>query len=197
MLDEILVNRIRNSEEAAFRKLYEFYAEKVYRTAYMMINDKELAQDIVQEVFMKIFTRIKDLKHNAAFNSWLYRITVNCCLSYMHENSKLKILLDDEDISNFPEESIHYIPEQNALEKELYDEVMTSIYELPKLQRVSIILYFYNEMTIKEVASIMECSEGTVKSRLFHGKKNLKELLEYKNKRNNSEVSEYGFGKIN
>jgi RNA polymerase sigma-70 factor, ECF subfamily len=197
MIDETLINRIRKGEQAAFKKLYELYAEKIYRTAYMMINDKGLAQDIVQEVFIKIFTRIKDLKHNSAFSSWLYRITINCCLSYMHENTKVKLLFDDEELGTLPEENIEYIPEESTLGKELYDQVMKSIYELPKLQRVTIILYFYNDMTIKQIASIMECSEGTVKSRLFHGKRNLKELLECKNQQSKSEVSGYGFGKIN
>jgi RNA polymerase sigma-70 factor (ECF subfamily) len=81
MIDEALINGIRKNEETAFIKLYELYAKKIYKTAYMMTNDKGAAQDIVQEVFIKIFIRIDDLKNNFAFNSWLYRITVNCCLN--------------------------------------------------------------------------------------------------------------------
>lgn len=197
MIDENLINGIRKKEEMAFTKLYELYAEKIYKTSYMMTNDKGAAQDIVQEVFIKIFTRINELKNNYAFNSWLYRITVNCCLTSMKENSKYNLLSDDEEIDNLIEEKVYLIPEENLLETELYHELMKEIYELPKLQRVTIILYFYNEMSIKEIAGIMECSDGTVKSRLFHGKKNLKLLLEHKNKKNWSEVSGVGYGKVN
>lgn len=197
MIDEALINGIRKNEETAFIKLYELYAEKIYKTAYMMTNDKGVAQDIVQEVFIKIFIRINDLKNNFAFNSWLYRITVNCCLSCMQESSKYNLLFNDEEIDNLMEEKIYLIPEENLLETELHHELMKDIYELPKLQRVTIMLYFNNEMSIKEIAGVMECSEGTVKSRLFHGKKNLKRLLEHKNKKSLSEVSEFGYGKAN
>lgn len=193
MVDEALLSGLKMGNEIAFRKLYELYAEKIYKTAYMMTNDKVAAQDVVQEVFIKVFKKISDLKYKEAFSSWFYRITINSCLSYMSENSKVKVLFDEDEFNNIPEERIYFNPEDNALERELYEEVMENIYKLPRLQRITIILYFYNEMTIKEIAGVMDCSEGTVKSRLFHGKKNLKEMLEHK--KISKGVSRYGLGK--
>lgn len=193
MVDEALLSGLKMGNEIAFRKLYELYAEKIYKTAYMMTNDKVAAQDVVREVFIKVFKKISDLKYKEAFSSWFYRITINSCLSYMSENSKVKVLFDENEFNNIPEERIYFNPEDNALERELYEEVMENIYKLPRLQRITIILYFYNEMTIKEIAGVMDCSEGTVKSRLFHGKKNLKEMLEHK--KIGKGVSRYGFGK--
>lgn len=196
MVDEDLIKRVKNKEEAAFRKLYDIYSEKIYKTVYMMIDDKASTQDIVQEVFIKIYVKISSLKHISAFNSWIYRMTINCCLSYMHDNSKLKLLFDEEELNSISEEKVEFNPEDSTLKRDLYKEIMDSIYELPNLQRISIILYFYNDLTIKEIALIMECTEGTVKSRLFHGKKNLKKFLEYKNRKCKCEVNEYGFRSV-
>jgi RNA polymerase sigma factor (sigma-70 family) len=68
-------------------------------------------------------------------------------------------------------------PENMMVQQEFCTEVMAVIYELPEYQRISLILFYYNEMSIKEIANIMNCSEGTVKSRLFHGKKYLKDKV--------------------
>jgi RNA polymerase sigma-70 factor (ECF subfamily) len=115
-------------------------------------------------------------------------------MKYIKDNSKLKLLLDDETVDSLPEEKTYLIPEDNFMHKELCSEIMTYMYELPKLQRITLILYYYNNLSIKEIASVMSCSEGTVKARLFRGKKNLKILLDYKNK---NEVNMYGFRTIN
>jgi hypothetical protein len=110
MIDEALINGIRKNEETAFIKLYELYAKKIYKTAYMMTNDKGAAQDIVQEVFIKIFIRIDDLKNNFAFNSWLYRIPL---IAVLTAGSFFTEFYTIEDYKSFTEQDERLYPNDN------------------------------------------------------------------------------------
>lgn len=131
MVDENLIKRVKNNEKAAFKILYESYSEKIYKTAYMLVNDKIYAQDIVQEVFIKIYININTLKHNSAFNSWIYSITVNCCMKHIKDNPQIITLFEEENLDNIKEEKTYFIPEDNFIETEFHSEIMSYIYEIP------------------------------------------------------------------
>lgn len=193
MIDEELINRVKNNDKAAFKILYETYSEKIYKTAYMIVNDNSYAHDIVQEVFIKIYMNINTLMHNSAFSSWIYTITINCCMKHMNDNSKTQLSYEDDDLVELSEEKSYFIPEDNFIENELHDEIMTYINNIPKLQKVTIILFYYNDLTIKEIANAMKCSEGTVKARLSRGRKKLKSLIDEKISKDGNEVGKYEF----
>jgi len=178
MLDINTIEKIKNGDKQAFKELYGEYKEKVYKTTCMMLNDTSAAEDMVQEIFINIYLKIHKLNNNEAFNSWIYKITVNYCMRYLKKNSKLKYTVDEEAVNYIIENNHSLIPEEGLLVREFNREVMKLIYELSDSQRICIILFYYNQMSIKEIAAVMESSENTTKSRLFKAKKYLKRKLE-------------------
>jgi RNA polymerase sigma factor, sigma-70 family len=175
-MNEAIILEAKSQNIEALKKLYNLYKPKVYKTAYMILNDSSTAEDILQEVFIQIYSKINKLDNVEAFERWIYRITVNCCMKYFKKNKRFGSLITE---SNFKEEEdLTDLPEEQLINKEFVQEVWNIICSLPEPQRVPIVLFYYNEISIKEIASIMKCSEGTVKSRLHYGKKYIKENLE-------------------
>jgi RNA polymerase sigma-70 factor, ECF subfamily len=179
MVDEDLIRRVKQKDKEAFRKMYELCKEKVYYTAYSIVRDKGLAEDVLQEVFVKVYIRIDDIKLQYKFDAWLYRITVNTAKDvYSKKRDVLWNPVGEEgdyiEVADTSEESL---PEEVVLKSEVSKELMKEVYALPEYHRVPLVLYFFNNLNIEDIAYAMECSTGTVKSRLFHGKKALKKRL--------------------
>lgn len=177
MIDHRLLDGLKKKDRDAFKELFYIYSKRVYGTAFMILKDKSCAEDIVQETFMKIFQKIHTLKDDKAFETWLYRITVNCCYKYIKTKDKY-IELSIEENEAFGEDSSESdIPENIIMKKELESEVINHIQKLPPYQRIPIIFFYYNEISLKEIAEIMECSLNTVKSRLHQGKSALRKSI--------------------
>lgn len=180
MINEQLIQRIKNRDRDAFKELYDTYREKVYRMSHIILKDKTASEDVLQEVFIQVYLKIRDLKHIGAFEVWLYRITMNCCRKLFNKENKLRTININEKYDGYTDIQDDEInnPESIILNEELCKGVMNVLCELPEYQRISLILFYYNEMSIKEIANVMSCSEGTVKSRLFCGKKHLKDKVD-------------------
>jgi len=178
--NEDLLNKVKQKDRAAFNELFTLYKSKVFKTAYFILQDKVLTEDVVQEVFLQIYFKIDSLRQVETFDIWIYKITVNFCRRLLNKRSKLSIVPLEEYEDNLEangQEDLS-LPEDILLNKELCSDIMNEIYKLPEYQRIPIILYYYNNLSIKDISEVMNCSEGTVKSRLFHGKKLLKHKLE-------------------
>lgn len=178
-LVEKLIYGIAQGDEACFRTLYDMYKSKVYNTAKRLTNDEKAAEDIMQEVFIIIYTKIYKLKHVEAFEVWLYRIVINCCKNF-YKKGKNVVLVEENDIESVAGEYCEENPSQLLLKKERNEELMICISKLSEKLKICIILYYFNEMSIREIAETLECSEGTVKSRLFKGKKALEKSFTLK-----------------
>lgn len=177
-MDEGLLLKVKSHDVDAYNNLYNLYSKKVYKTALMIINDTDAAEDILQDVFIQIYLKIFTLKSFEAFEFWLYRITVNCCMKYFKRIKRFGIMVDESGYYKEQEEDISFLPEERVIWRELSERVWAEIAALPPHHRIPIILHYYNEMNIKEIAAVMNCSEGTVKSRLYYSKKYLKKCLE-------------------
>jgi RNA polymerase sigma-70 factor (ECF subfamily) len=188
-LIERLIEGICRGDEQVFRKLYDMYKDKVYNTARMITNDEKAAEDILQDVFVIIFTKIYKLKHPGAFEAWLYKTVINQCNSLFRKGKKL-IAVEDMTIENAAGADRGETPSEQAIRQETNKELMKCINLLSEKLRICIILYYFNEMSIREIGETLECSEGTVKSRLFKAKKELEKSL---NSKINCEVREYGY----
>lgn len=195
LVNEDLINKVKEKDRSAFNELFNLYKSKVYKTAYFILQDKALAEDAVQEVFLQLYFKINSLNHPSAFEVWLYRITVNFCRKLIQNSNKLSTmpLEDYEDTLDICESDNLTLPEDILLNKETCSEIMGFIYALPEQQRIPIILYYYNSLSIRDISEVMNCSEGTVKSRLFHGRKLLKNKL--MQTRNYSKEAQYILGK--
>jgi len=179
-MDIELIEKALNKDKKAFKNLYEEYNSRVYRTAYIILNSTVMAEDILQEVFTSLYQKGSKLRHYEAFEAWLYKVTVNSCMNYMKKEKKTTFIADEKVIDAINEIKKEDAPEDMILSKEFRNEIMNYIYELPAQLRSTVILFYYNELSIKDIASIMECSEGTVKSRLFYSKKYLKDKIKEK-----------------
>ena len=166
-----LVIKVQKGDMQAFEQLFDLYKYKALRTVYSMTRDKDVSEDIVQEVFVSCYNSIKNLKHPEYFKTWFYRILTRTTWRYM---DKEKRLIPVEDIFRKSEDSHENSSLEKLEQKESSKLIYREILKLkPKLQ-TTLILYYYNEFSVKEIAQIMECLEGTVKSRLYTGRRKLK-----------------------
>lgn len=167
---------------AAQEELYHDSYRRVYMIAIKMLQDDMQAQDMVQDVFVTAFTKLDNLREPAAWYRWLNLITANQCKNLLVK--KRDQLLDDPDDTNlFGEESDTVLLPEAALDSEETSKMILQVIDgLPDAQRLCILYHYYQELTISEIATILECSEGTVKSRLHAARAKIKQELERKNK---------------
>lgn len=170
---ELIIN-VQNGDMQAFEQLFDLYKCKALRTVYSMTRDKDVSEDIVQEAFVACYTSIAGLKNPEYFKTWFYRILTRTTWRYM---KKKRELIPVKEVFGRSEISNDKLPLDNLEEKEFSKLIYKEIQKLkPKLQ-TTLILYYYNEFSVKEIAEIMSCLEGTVKSRLYTGRRRLKANL--------------------
>ena len=184
--DREIITAIREGDTSAFKFLVRKYETRVFHHCLRMVGDREESTDLTQEVFLKVFRNIHKYEHGYAFYTWLYRITVNCCIDYFR-NAKRKIKkislsqLDNWDQSdNAREQDIpdeRYGPEVNLMNSELRGVLNSAVSKLSENLRSTIILKEIEGFSYAEIAEISECSIGTVKSRMHRAREELKDYL--------------------
>ena len=183
-----LVMAAGQGQQWAFAQLYEKTYQKAYYLALQLLKNGDEAQDILHDSYIKAFNSLNTLERAEVFESWFDRIVVNRCKDYLKKKKPLlfsQMLPDDSSQESFDWEDTK---EQFSPEKEIdYQEtkrlIQGMIDELPEQQRIAMILHYLEDMPVAEIAQMMECSEGTIKSRLNYGRKAIKEkvlLLEKK-----------------
>jgi len=164
-----LVSAAKNGDMRAFESLYEMYYGKVFALARTTVKNEADAEDILQQAFISAWRNIGTLTDPAAFNTWIQKITLNLCYSLLRKKN-ISILLDAEnDIENFGEEipDGDLLPAVYAERDDLRERLGKIIDSLSDVQKQTIVLYYFNEQKVEEIAYVMECNVGTVKSRLF------------------------------
>jgi len=172
-----LISRCQQGDQEAFKEIFDRYQKKVYRIAYGVVRHREEALDIVQEVFVKLFHSIKNFKGKSHFYTYLYRMVMNTAIDHSRKMGKQIISSLDEEGSFEPSEEIEKWPEKILLQKELEEKVNGAMRKLPAEQRAAIIFREVEGLSYQEMADAMECSIGTVMSRLHYARKRMQELL--------------------
>lgn len=165
-----LVDMAKNGDKEAFVKLIEIKKEKIYKTAYMQTGNEQDALDVMQETFLKAYERIYTLREPSYFYTWLIRILLNECHNLYRKRKKV-ILLENQKISQGIKEGVEDI---YPIETEDLLKNLTEIY------RVVVDLRYNQDLSITQIAEILDIPEGTVKSRLHKALKLLKENYEGK-----------------
>ncbi len=174
-----LIHRAKRGDISAFEDLISGYEKKVYNTAYRFFNNAEDAMDVSQEIFIKVFTSLRRFREDSSFSTWLYRIAVNTCIDFLRKKRedvlpiKEEIVMDDKTKLGFQTE----LPEEFMEKQEVKQAIMKAISTLPEEQRICIILRDVQGFSYTEISDVLSCSLGTVKSRLFRGRRALKENL--------------------
>lgn len=170
-----LVVRVKNRDEVAFTELYGQLYQKIYFLSLAIVKDEYLAQDVVQETFIAIYQKIDKLKNDDLFVAWVNRITYHCALRVL--KSKEEIPVEGELIVKDIASMNGKDPIDIAILNEHKNIIMSHILELPVDYRSVLVLRYYNNMKLGEIAAIMDCSLGTIKSRLNRSKRMLKTQL--------------------
>jgi len=169
-----LIKKVQEGDLPAFERLFELYKSKALKTVYLMTGDRAISEDIVQEAFVKCYTSIKSLRNPEHFKTWFYKLLTRTTWQYMKKEKKL---LPTEDILELVEANSVKSYSDKAQQEEAKNMIYEELTKLePKLQ-TTLILYYYNGFSVKEIAKIMGCFEGTVKSRLYTGRCKLKNNL--------------------
>lgn len=170
MVDIDLVLRCQKGEQDAFEQLYKACATRALRTVYSIANRCDLAEDIIQEGFYECYRDIGKLRTPEAFDVWFYKIIVRVCWRVLsHERKTLHDSLDDcETRLKDPQNYFEHIEESPITE---------AVNQLSFPLRTTMILYYYNDLSVKEIAEVMDCFQNTVKTRLHKGRKKLSEEL--------------------
>jgi RNA polymerase sigma-70 factor (ECF subfamily) len=176
--DEKLLEYIVKRDEPAFKELVNRYAEKLYFLAYKFLYSKELSEDIVQECFIKLWTKSDTFdKSKASAKTYIYRIMINLCIDHNRKsNNKRTIFLGDKTETVIKIKSIKI--EERLFNKEIKKFLMCAIKKLPKNQEIALNLYYLKELKQKEIAEIMNVSVKNVEILLFRAKKNLQKEFE-------------------
>ncbi len=181
--DAQLVNAARNGDMHAYDQLIRRYQERVYATIYHMTSNHEDANDLAQETFIKAYSALKSFKGDSSFYTWVYRIAVNKTINFLKQRkNKVSLSLNDMDfnIENDPE-LVAFVsdktPRRDAALAELQEKLNGAMQKLSEDHRMVVTLHDVQGLSHEEIANIMECNVGTVRSRLFYARQQMQAYL--------------------
>lgn len=177
-----LVERARKGDKTASAELYEKMYDKLYFFALKNVRSKEDAEDIVQEAFMKALESLGELNSSESFSGWIYSVTYNLCIDKMRGGKRVARFETEDDRDNAIENSALnepvMVPEDYMQNEETKRQIKDVIDGLRPDMRSAVILYYYDQMSIAEIAETMNLSESSVKSKLYQARKKIKTKLE-------------------
>lgn len=185
-----LIDKVKSKDEESIRQLYNMTYKKAYIEALSFMKNDDLAEEMLQIAYIKIFNSIHNLEDEKNLFKWINTIVARTCISELRKKenfvfSDLESYSDDSFVVEIEDESKEFKPDEKMSFEEDRKVILGFINELPVEQRSSLILQVYHDMKISEIAEIFECNENTIKSRLNYAKKSLKDkITEYKKKGN-------------
>jgi RNA polymerase sigma-70 factor (ECF subfamily) len=170
-----LVAACQTGDRDAFRSLFETYKDRVYSIALRFAGEPATAMDITQDTFVKLFSRIGDFRGESSFESWLYRMVVNCCLDHKRKLRRLVPLMEEAAGRLF---STKNELTDELVRNEIQIKVRKAVEELPEDLRLAVVLRYTEGLSYNEMAEVFGCPPGTVASRLNRAHRDLARKLE-------------------
>ncbi len=179
LIDGNVIEACQQGDRDAFQVLFETYKDKVFSIAvYSSGGDRAVADDVTQQIFLKLFTAIRQFRGDSEFTTWLYRLVVNACLD---ERRRRRRLLPWGEAVATMNPSEKKPQEKQYARLEVTEAVQAAIGELKPKFRLPILLKYIEGLSYEEIASVMGCSKGTVASRLNRGHSQLAKRLSHFN----------------
>ena len=175
LVDQDLVIQLQQGSLDALGQLYDQHQRMVFRTALVITGDQDTAADMVQDVFLRLYRFADHIDPERPLEPWLYRMTVNLSYTWMKRNRRW--LRPLEDLAEWLAGGRQSPHEQVELQDD-WDRVQHAVSNLPFPQRVVIVLYYLNDLSLQDISDILEVPVGTVKSRLHYGRQALRKSLE-------------------
>ncbi|NOT37269.1 MAG: sigma-70 family RNA polymerase sigma factor [Saprospiraceae bacterium] len=181
MTDQELINVYLQGNEKAFEELLNRHKNKVYTAIYLFVKDRELAEDLFQEVFIKIIDTLRKgtYNHEGKFSQWATRIAYNMCVDHFRRGKKRTKVNNSDEFDIF---DVIYLPENNREDELILSETHTQIRklvdELPDEQREVVILRHYADLSFKEISSLTRVSINTALGRMRYALINIRKMME-------------------
>jgi RNA polymerase sigma-70 factor (ECF subfamily) len=174
-----VIEACQQGDRAAFQLLFETYKDKVFSIAvYSSGGDRAVADDVTQQIFLKLFTAIRQFRGDSEFTTWLYRLVVNACLDERRRRRRLLPWGETVAMSNPSDKKPQ---EKQYARREVSEAVQAAIADLKPKFRLPILLKYIEGLSYEEIATVMGCSKGTVASRLNRGHSQLAKRLAHLN----------------
>lgn len=182
MTEEKLISRVQSGDEIAFKELVEVHQSRVFHTALGLLHNYQDAEDITQEVFVKVYESISRFKGKSKFSTWIYRITINISLNFLRARKRKKrfaFLLSFDDgndkSAKQPADTLH---PGIAFENQERDTILfKAIDRLPENQKTAFMLHNTEDLSYEEISEVMRNTISSVESLIHRAKKNLREYL--------------------
>lgn len=167
-----LVEEVRNGQRASFSELVKRHQKGLLRLSMRFVKDLDIAQDVVQESFIKTYEKLNSFEGRSSFKSWLYQITVNTARNKLRE--------DRYDFSDIEDVQLGIDPqaEKSLVHRAVGEILNTEVEKLPFKQKTALVLRVYEDMSFSEIAEVMECPYDTAKANYRHALLKLKEVFE-------------------
>jgi RNA polymerase sigma-70 factor, ECF subfamily len=176
--DQDLVACCRDGEWEAFAKLVLKYQSRVLTLAARIINNRSEAEDVAQDIFVKVFQSLHDFRGTSRFSTWIYRITVNHCLNHLRRRVRQQQSLGSTEVEEWTQASPMSNPHKTLEQKERWAIVQAKLQLLTPEHRTIVLLRDFEGLSYEEIADVLRLESGTVKSRLHRARMELKALLE-------------------
>ncbi len=179
-IDLSLVKRVKKGDYRAFDLLVLKYQSRVIATAFKFVKEKQLAEDIAQEAFIKSYKSIDSFREESSFYTWVYRITVNTAKNYLLSSKRRdELVISDlsQDDSFYPEKLDVDSPQEILKASELRDLIFETLSSLGEETRTALSLREFDGLSYEQIAEIVQCPVGTVRSRIFRGREIIEEVV--------------------
>jgi len=175
IIDDRVIEACRGGDREAFRLLFETYKDRVFSIAvYSFGGDEAAASDVSQQIFLKLMTAITQFRGDSAFTTWLYRLVVNACIDEQRRRRRFLPFADSVPMSKMADRRPQEI---RYAKRQVSESVQAAIKELTPKLRMPILLKYVEGLSYEEIAVVMNCSKGTIASRLNRGHRSLAKKL--------------------
>ena len=174
--DQHYINQIIEGNTNAFSVLVNQYKDLVFTLAYKMLKNKEEAEEVSQDTFIKIFNSLNKFKGESKFSTWIYKITYNTCLDKLKKIKKENNVVYIEDFKEHQVNAIQNIIE-SIDEKERNQKIQEYLQLLPSEEAFLLTLYYFDDQSIEEIAKVIDCNANNVKIKLYRTRKKLASIL--------------------
>lgn len=177
--DEQLMLRLKSGDRQAFNALVERYRDRMVSYAYRMVGSSELAQDVAQETFVRVYKSAATFRDDGRFSPWVYKIASNVCLSERSRRAKEALNIDFETLQDTHDSGVFV--EDQVMAKLTAERLSSGINKLTAQHKTVLVMHVYQGLTYVEIGEALGIPTGTVKSRLFYAIRKLRDVLEQAN----------------
>jgi RNA polymerase sigma-70 factor (ECF subfamily) len=172
-----LIREFKDGNEKAFNVLVLRYQEKIYWVVRRLLPDHDEADDVVQDIFVKVYRSLNSFKGDSSFYTWLYRIAVNLSLNEIRRKKTRKTFAFDDSVTQY--ESDEILPLERMEREERTRLIKEAIDRLPEKQKKVFVLRYYEELPYEEISKILKTSVGGLKANYFHAVKKIAEYVKH------------------